>query len=111
SWILVTDRVYIGSNTAKDNVTKGRVAYSSYAFGNSPRNVDMSTSHTETFTMVDLVPPTSAANALPTYENSTSFFVYYTASDRFGTGLGNITLWYRQGERVVRSEERRVGEE
>ena len=101
SWILVTDRVYIGSNTAKDNVTKGRVAYSSYAFGNSPRNVDMSTSHTETFTMVDLVPPTSAANALPTYENSTSFFVYYTASDGFGTGLGNITLWYRQGESVV----------
>src|SRR5438874_1568247 len=101
SWILVTDRVYIGSNTAKDNVTKGLVAYSSYAFGNSPRNVDMSTSHTETFTMVDLVPPTSAANALPTYENSTSFFVYYTASDGFGTGLGNITLWYRQGESVV----------
>src|SRR5437762_2965790 len=101
SWILVTDRVYIGSNTAKDNVTKGRVTYSSYVFGNSPRNVDMSTSHTETFTMVDLVPPTSAANALPTYENSTSFFVYYTASDGFGTGLGNITLWYRQGESVV----------
>ena len=61
----------------------------------------MSTSHTETFTMVDLAPPTSAASALPTYENSTSFFVYYTASDGFGTGLGNITLWYRQGESVV----------
>src|SRR5438309_2322834 len=100
-WILVTDRVYIGSNTATDNVTKARVTYSSYAFGNSPRSVDMSTSHTETFTMVDLAPPTSAASALPTYENSTSFFVYYTASDGFGTGLGNITLWYRQGESVV----------
>src|SRR3989440_640884 len=101
SWILVTDRVYIGLNTAKDNVTKARVTYSSYTFGNNPRNVDMSTSHTETFTMVDLAPPTSAASALPTYENSTSFFVYYTASDGFGTGLGNITLWYRQGESVV----------
>src|SRR3989440_219282 len=101
SWILVTDRVYIGSNTAKDNVTKARVTYSSYTFGNNPRSVDMSTSHTETFTMVDLAPPTSAASALPTYENSTSFFVYYTASDGFGTGLGNITLWYRQGESVV----------
>src|SRR5437879_13601013 len=61
----------------------------------------MSTGPTGTFTLVDLAPPTSAASALPTYENSTSFFVYYTASDGFGTGLGNITLWYRQGESVV----------
>src|SRR5438309_1652559 len=100
SWILVTDRVYIGSNTAKDNVTKARVTYSSYTFGNSPRSVDLSTSHTATFTMVDLAPPPSAASTLPTYENSTSFFVYYTASDGFGTGLGNITRWYRQAESV-----------
>src|SRR5437879_13253676 len=61
----------------------------------------MSTGPTGTFTLVDLAPPASAASALPTYENSTSFFVYYTASDGFGTGLGNITLWYRQGESVV----------
>ena len=101
SWILVTDRVYIRSNTATDNVTKARVTYLAYSFGNSPRTVDMATSHTEPFTMVDTDPPTSAASTLPRYENSTSFFVFYTASDRNGKGLGNITLWYRQGESVV----------
>jgi len=61
----------------------------------------MATSHVETFTMVDTTAPTSAASPLPTYENSTSFFVYYTASDGNGKGLGNITLWYRQGESLV----------
>ena len=100
-WILVTDRVYIRSNTATDNVTSLRVTYPAYTFVNSPRSVDMATSHVELFTMVDIDPPTSSASPLSTYKNSTSFFVYYTASDGNGKGLGNITLWYRQGESMV----------
>jgi hypothetical protein len=100
-WILVTNRVYIRSNTATLNVTRARVTYLSYSFVNSPRIVDMATSHVETFVMIDTDPPTSSASPLPTYKNTTSFFVYYTASDGNGKGLNNITLWYRQGESMV----------
>jgi hypothetical protein len=100
-WILVTNRVYVRSNTATLNVTRARVTYLSYTFVNSPRNVDMATSHVETFVMIDTDPPTSSASPLPTYKNTTSFFVYYTASDGNGKGLSNITLWYRQGESMV----------
>ncbi len=97
SWILVTDRVYINSNTAADNRTRVTVTYLSYTFLSSPRDVDMGTSHTESFVMVDNDAPTSAAGPLPTYENARTFLVAYTATDGNGTGLGNITLWYRSG--------------
>lgn len=100
-WILVTDRVYINSKTATQNVTLVTVSYGSYGFQSNPRNVDMSTSHTEPFTMIDTDPPTSAASPLPTYENSFTFFIGYAASDGNGTGMGNITLWYRTGGSVV----------
>jgi hypothetical protein len=55
----------------------------------------MNASHTEAFVMVDAIAPTSKANPLPTYENSRTFTVGYTASDGNGTGIANITLWYR----------------
>src|SRR5437867_12963648 len=61
----------------------------------------MGTSHTESFVMVDKDAPTSAAGALPTYENVFTFWVWYTASDGNGTGVGNITLWYRTGGSAV----------
>src|SRR5438876_5248677 len=61
----------------------------------------MGTSHTESFVMVDKIAPTSAAGSLPTYESALTFSVWYTASDGNGTGLGNITLWYRTGGRPV----------
>src|SRR2546430_13384365 len=51
--------------------------------------------------MVDKDAPTSAAGALPTYENVLTFWVWYTASDGNGTGVGNITLWYRTGGSAV----------
>jgi hypothetical protein len=95
SWILVTDRVYVNSNTAVENKTTVTVTYGSYAFTNSPRAIPMDTSHTETVVMRDQSAPTSAASALPTYENTFTFFVRYTANDGNGTGFGNITLWYR----------------
>jgi hypothetical protein len=100
-WILLTNRVYIRSNTPMYNITRARVTHLSYTFVNSPRNPNMNTSHVEQFVMVDIDPPTSSANPLATYENSTSFFVYYTASDGNGRGLANITLWYRQAESLV----------
>src|SRR5207245_9090830 len=59
------------------------------------RSVDRCTSHTESFLMVDKDAPTSAASPLPTYENTLTFWVSYSASDGNGTGVANITLWYR----------------
>ncbi|HWM50542.1 MAG TPA: Ig-like domain-containing protein [Thermoplasmata archaeon] len=100
-WVLVTNRVYVRSNNPTYNVTRARITYLAYSFANSPRNPNMNTSHVESFVMVDIDPPTSSASPLSTYKNSTSFFVNYTASDGNGKGLGNITLWYRQGESVV----------
>src|SRR2546422_883071 len=96
-WILVTDRIYIDSPIPTDNVTQVSVTYPPYSFASDPRSVNMGTSHTESFVMVDKDAPTSAAGALPTYENVLTFWVGYTASDGNGTGVGNITLWYRTG--------------
>ena len=94
-WLLATDRVYIQSNTATDNRTDVTVTYGSETFANNPRSVDMATTHTESFVMLDTTPPTSQANALPAYENTWNFMVSYTASDGSGSGLGNITLYYK----------------
>jgi len=98
SWIAVTDRVYINSATATENETRVTVTYASYVFTTSPRMVNMASSHSEYFTMVDSDDPTSAATLLPTYETALTFVVGYTANDGNGQGLGNITLWYRTGE-------------
>src|SRR2546422_375502 len=95
SWILVTDRIYVNSPVPTDNVTQVSVTYPPYAFTNDPRSVNMGTSHTESFGMVDKDAPTSAASPLPTYENTLTFWVSYSASDGNGTGVANITLWYR----------------
>src|SRR5438093_1082826 len=100
-WILVTDRIYIDSPIPTDNVTQVSVTYPPYSFASDPRSVNMGTSHTESFVMVDKDAPTSAAGALPTYENVLTFWVWYTASDGNGTGVGNITLWYRTGGSAV----------
>src|SRR2546427_12746559 len=96
-WILVTDRIYIDSPIPTDNVTQVSVTYPPYSFASDQRSVNMGTSHTESFVMVDKDAPTSAAGALPMYENVLTFWVWYTASDGNGTGVGNITLWYRTG--------------
>src|SRR5438445_74254 len=95
SWILVTDRIYVNSPIPTDNVTQVSVTYPSYSFANDPRSVNMGTSHTEPFLMVDKDAPTSAASPLPAYENTLTFWVSYAASDGNGTGVVNITLWYR----------------
>src|SRR3989475_784372 len=95
SWTPVTDRIYVNSPVPTDNVTQVSVMYPPYAFTNDPRSVNMGTSHTESFGMVDKDAPTSAASPLPTYENTLTFWVSYSASDGNGTGVANITLWYR----------------
>src|SRR3989449_6516143 len=100
-WILVTDRIYINSRIPTDNLTQASVTYLPYSFTNDPRFVDMATSHTESFVMVDTDPPISAASPLPKYESALTFTVAYTASDGNGTGVGNITLWYRTGGSAV----------
>src|SRR3989454_922740 len=84
-WILVTDRIYINSRIPTDNLTQASVTYLPYSFTNDPRFVDMATSHTESFVMVDTDPPISAASPLPKYESALTFTVAYTASDGNGT--------------------------
>ncbi len=96
-WIPVNDRVYIGSNSATENRTTVTVSYGAYGFQSNPRDVDMSMSHPEGFVMVDKIPPSSAAGPLPPYENALTFFVGYSATDGNGTGVANVTLWYRTG--------------
>ncbi|UCE39248.1 MAG: right-handed parallel beta-helix repeat-containing protein [Thermoplasmata archaeon] len=47
--LLITDRIYIGSITATENITTVEISYPSMTFDNNPRNVNMSISHTEIF--------------------------------------------------------------
>lgn len=95
-WLLVTDRVYIDSKTnITDNATTVTVTYGSYAFWNDPRLVNMSASHTESFGMVDGLAPSSSATALPPYENARTFPVGFTYGDGNGTGVQNVSLYFR----------------
>src|SRR5436309_824965 len=98
------------SGVTKGGAGNGAPIQASYAVGyllignntfTTRITVDMGTSHTESFVMVDKIAPTSAAGSLPTYESALTFSVWYTASDGNGTGLGNITLWYRTGGSAV----------
>ncbi|MGI0148870.1 MAG: hypothetical protein ACREDF_05000, partial [Thermoplasmata archaeon] len=95
-WLIVTDRVYVNSDIATENSTDARVTYLAYSFLNSPRPVDMSSTHVETFVMIDQDAPSSQAGSLPTYTATPTFTVTYTATDGSGVGLSNITLWYRK---------------
>lgn len=95
-WLVVTDRAYIGSpSNVVNNTTSVTVSYGSYSFWSNPRSVDMWTTHTEPFGMVDKDAPTSSAGPLPTYHSSLTFFVPYAYSDGNGTSVRNLTLWYR----------------
>jgi len=97
-WLLVTDRVYQQSTTKiHDNVTRVTVSYPGASFWSNPRSVDMATSHTENFGMVDVTAPTSSALPLPTYKNTLTFGITYTYDDGNGTGVQSVTLWYRGG--------------
>ncbi|TET91997.1 MAG: hypothetical protein E3J35_00625 [Methanomassiliicoccales archaeon] len=59
NWIIVTDRIYIGSSIATDNATDAEVTEVGTVFFNNPRIVDMSVSHQEVFAevMADNLPP------------------------------------------------------
>jgi len=97
-WLIITDRVYIRSaTTIHDNQTKITVSYTGATFWSDPRLVNMGTSHTEPFGMIDATAPTSSASPLPTYENSRTFGVGYTYSDGNGVGVKTVSLWYRTG--------------
>ncbi len=94
-WIVVTNRVYIDSPVATWNTTQVVVSYQTYTFLSNPRSVNLTASQTLTFVMADTTPPTSNAAALPAYETTRSFGVWYTYGDGLGVGVANITLWYR----------------
>lgn len=55
-WMTTIDREYIGSNTATEHMTTVDVSYNGLVFVNNPRNVDMSTSHTEIFKVKNILP-------------------------------------------------------
>ncbi len=95
-WLLVTDRVYAQADTPTENTTDVSVSYLSYNFANNPRSVTMSVDRTEDFLMTDEVAPSSTVSSLPSYETTSTFSVAYTASDAFGSGLADITLYYRK---------------
>ncbi len=94
-WLLTTDRVYVDSLTPNDVRNDVTVSFLSYSFVSDPRTVDMATSHTETFVMIDSDAPVATAGPLPTYTASWTLTIAYTASDGNGTGLGDATLWYQ----------------
>ncbi|TLZ49255.1 MAG: hypothetical protein E6K18_08205, partial [Methanobacteriota archaeon] len=94
---VVTDRVYQGSIAARDNKTDVKVTYLSSSFANNPRTVDMLSSNSQTFVMVDQDDPIATAGPMPTYENTASFSVPFVANDGNGTGVSSVTLWYRMG--------------
>ena len=95
-WLLITDRVYVNSNTATENTTEAEVSYLSFNFLSNPRtNIVMASDTSETFIMDDQAAPTSSVDLQPTYRTTLAFNVSYTASDGNGTGLRDVTLWYR----------------
>ena len=95
NWILVTNRIYVDSPDPTWNTTRVSVSYSTSAFVNNPRIVNMTASQNQTFTMIDTSAPTSSVLALPAWTNTTTFPVVFTASDAFGVGVANVTLWYQ----------------
>lgn len=56
NWILITDRIYFGSEEATENITKVKVSYKELPFEDNPRYVDMSETHTEIFKMKNIDP-------------------------------------------------------
>ncbi len=95
NWIVVTNRMYVDNSTPMWNTTQVSVSYQTYKFSNNPRVVNLTQSQTQNFTMVDTTPPSSSAIALPPWTNRSTFPVGFFATDGFGVGLKNITLWYR----------------
>ncbi len=67
-WILVTDRIYNGSSISTENITTMTVKFDDIEILNNYREVNMSTSHFENFTI------NQSYNFLPTKINLTSPF-------------------------------------
>jgi parallel beta-helix repeat protein len=68
-FLLITDRIYLGSNTPVENTTVVEVIHDSTFFENNPRTIDMSYSHVEVFGVGN---PLSISIELP--ENQTLAF-------------------------------------
>ncbi len=94
-WIVVTNRVYIDSAIPLWNTTRVTVSYLTYTFGNNPRTVNMTTSQTQYFTMIDRTPPTTAMTALSAFTTTRTFTLHYSYSDGFGAGVTSVTIWDR----------------
>ncbi len=95
NWIVVTNRVYVDRPVPIWNSTQVSVSYQAFSFTNNPRNVNVTGTQTQYFTMVDSTPPTSIALALPPWTDTRTFTVYFSSLDGNGTGIQNVTLWYR----------------
>ena len=94
-WIVATNRVYTDTPIPTWNATRVTVSYATYAFANNRRLVNLTSSQTQYFTMVDSAAPSSSALALPPWTTTRTFTVGFSSTDGFGVGIRNVTLWYR----------------
>jgi|GEM_PF-787108 len=78
--IEVTDRIYSGSSTATENTTVITVSYPELYFGDNPRIVNMSTSHTETFVVI-YMPTEPVITTTPYTDTDGSYLINWTASN------------------------------
>ncbi|MFQ6060298.1 MAG: right-handed parallel beta-helix repeat-containing protein, partial [Thermoplasmata archaeon] len=98
NWIVVTDRIYVGSNIATENNTDAEVTFIPKSFLNNPRSVNMATSHREIFIEfgADNLPPEIhdvLLNGLKFVDVFPGTFVDVTATlNDTMTGNSNITL-------------------
>jgi hypothetical protein len=107
NWILVTDRMYIGSNTATENNTHVSVKYGGWE---EDRDVDMSSTHSEAFVYVtDSTPPEiTDVTAIPSpqelhgyvnisvnvSDNVDVYAVWMNITSPVGDNTGNFSMIY-----------------
>ncbi|MFA5772779.1 MAG: right-handed parallel beta-helix repeat-containing protein [Thermoplasmata archaeon] len=80
SSLLVTDRIYNGDSMATENATVVTISYGGLLFVDNNRNVDMSTSHTETFLGVNL-PETPTITTISYTNTDGAYSINWTASN------------------------------
>lgn len=94
-WLLVTDRIYYGSNTAIENVTTVKVENGSSDFENNPREVDMHMAHIELFVQgnplsIEITAPTNLSLVFDTIN------ITGTASTLIGD-ISDVTIYIEPG--------------
>jgi parallel beta-helix repeat protein len=82
-WIVVTDRIYEGSDVPTENSTVAEVSYETVSFSRNPRDVIMSISHTEVF-RVNQKPVVNITYPLENQQVDGTITITGTSSDEDG---------------------------